>query len=198
MLLYMIRHGESEANATGTHSGWSPVHLTEKGRMQAAETKKYMDRIQIDKLYVSDVLRAQETADVIFPGAERKFIPVAREVNNTSMKGKNKYELTEKYGQLYLDCRKNFNYAPLGIDCESLGHLSGRAKELLKWAEKQTDENICVVSHAGFILAMAGHVLGIEPHSHHLSCSNASVSIFEYKNGAWRLRLWNLAPETAE
>ena len=35
MKLYRIRHGESESNASDTHSGWSPVDLTPKGREQA-------------------------------------------------------------------------------------------------------------------------------------------------------------------
>lgn len=194
MLLYIIRHGESEANAGGYHSGQSSVHLTEKGVRQARAAREFVKDIVFDKLYVSDVLRTQETAEVIFPDLPRTFIPLAREVDNTVMHGKNKAELTEIYGQRYLDCREKFDYAPLGIDCESLAHLSGRAKKLLDWAEKQADERICLVSHAGFIIALAGHVLGIEPHSRALSCDNASVSIFEFNNGKWRMKLWNLAP----
>ena len=195
MLLYIIRHGESEANAGGYHSGQSCVHLTEKGRRQAEKTREFVKDTGFDKLYVSDVLRTQETAEIIFPDMPRTFIPLAREVNNTAMHGKNKFDMTETFGQLYLDCREKFDYAPLGIGCESLAHLSGRAKKLLEWAEKQQDERICIVSHAGFIVALAGHVLGIGPHSRALSCDNASVSVFEYKNGSWRIKLWNLAPE---
>lgn len=195
MLLYMIRHGESEANAGGYHSGQSCVHLTERGRRQAAATREIIKGISFDRLYVSDVLRTQETAEIIFPDMERTFIPLAREVDNTVMHGKTKEDMTKIYGQMYLDCRKKFDYAPLGIDCESLAHLSGRAGKLLSWAEKQEDARICVVSHAGFILAAAGHVLGIEPHSHHLSCDNASVSAFEFKNGKWKIKLWNLASD---
>ena len=194
MIVYMIRHGESEANAGGFHSGWSCVHLTEKGRAQAKAAREIVKGITFDRLYVSDVLRAQETADLVFPGADRTFIPLAREVNNTAMHGKNKRDLTEIYGQKYLDCREKFDYAPLGLDCESLSHLSMRAKMFLEWACKQENQLIAVVSHAGFIMAAAGHVLGIEPHSKSLSCDNASVSAFEYKNGTWRMKLWNAAP----
>ena len=32
MELYVIRHGESEANAGGYFAGWAQVSLTEKGR----------------------------------------------------------------------------------------------------------------------------------------------------------------------
>ena len=74
MLLYMIRHGESEANAGGYHSGQSCVHLTERGRRQAAATREIIKGISFDRLYVSDVLRTQETAEIIIRhfGYDRK------------------------------------------------------------------------------------------------------------------------------
>lgn len=194
MILYMIRHGESEANAGGYHSGWGCVHLTEKGRIQAEKTRALLKDIPIDELYVSDILRAQETAEIIFPEKDRTFITLAREINTTPFFGKNKEQLTEIYGQKYLDCRKNFDYAPLGVDCESLMHMSMRAEEMLKWAQKKENKSICVVSHAGFITAVAGRVLGIDAHSHALLCENASVCAFEFINGIWKLKLWNLAP----
>lgn len=194
MLLYLIRHGESEANAGGFHSGWSGVHLTEKGRAQAEATREMIANMRFDDVYVSDILRAQETAQIIFPTERRTFIPLAREINNTAMHGKTKKDMTERFGKTYLDCREKFDYAPLGLDCESLAHLSMRAEELLLWAKKQGDKRICIVSHAGFILALAGCVLGIGPHSHALSCSNASVSAFEYKNGFWKIKCWNAVP----
>ncbi|MBQ3079189.1 MAG: histidine phosphatase family protein [Clostridia bacterium] len=196
MELYLIRHGESEANANGTHSGWSPVNLTEKGRNQAAQARKHIEGIHFDRLFVSDILRTQQTADIIFPGVRRTFLPVAREINNTVMHGYNKEQMQAKYGDIYLECRRNFDYSPMGIDCESKAHLSGRAEELLDFAT-QMDENsrICVVTHAGFIMAVAGLVLGIDAHSQALLCNNASVSVFAFKYGMWRLKTWNLRPD---
>ena len=41
MDLYMIRHGESLANFTGTHAGWAPVPLTEKGEAQAEAARRH-------------------------------------------------------------------------------------------------------------------------------------------------------------
>lgn len=196
MILYMIRHGESAANADGTHSGWSCVPLTEKGEIQARAARKSVQGLKIDELYVSDVYRTQQTCDLIFPGRERKFITTAREINNTPLKGMNKEQLTEIYGEIYLKGRENFDHSPLGIGCESLAHLHMRAKEFLKWAEGFDEEKrICVVSHAGFITAVAGCVLDVGPHCRRLTCANASLSAFEFKNGMWRMKLWNREPE---
>lgn len=194
MILYMIRHGESEANARGYHSGWGCVHLTERGRQQAAETGRMIRNLKIDELYASDILRAQETAEIIFPDMERAFIPMAREINTTPLFGKNKAQLTEIYGEKYLKCREKFDYAPLGIDCESFMHVYMRACQLLKWAEQKADKRICVVSHAGFIKAVAARVLEIEPSVSAFSCDNASLSAFEFTDGAWKLKYWNVTP----
>ncbi len=123
MDLYMIRHGESLANFTDTHAGWAPVPLTEKGEAQAEAARRHVRNLTFDRLYVSDVRRAQQTADILFPGVPRTFNTIIREINNTSMRGKTCDDMTALYGERYLACRKNFDYAPLGIDCESGAHM---------------------------------------------------------------------------
>ncbi len=195
MDLYMIRHGESLANFTGTHAGWAPVPLTEKGEAQAEAARRHVQNLTFDRLYVSDVRRAQQTADILFPGVPRTFNTIIREINNTSMRGKTCDEMTALYGERYLACRKNFDYAPLGIDCESGAHMLARAQEFLDFvAADETLARVAAVAHAGFITAMAEVVLGARV-GRQMSCGNASVSIFRYENTRWRLRLWNLTPD---
>ena len=195
MDLYMIRHGESLANFTDTHAGWAPVPLTEKGEAQAAAARRHVQSLTFDRLYVSDVRRAQQTADILFPGVPRTFSTVIREINNTSMRGKTRDEMTALYGERYLACRKDFDYSPLGIDCESGAHMLARAQEFLDLvAAEENLTRVAAVAHAGFITAMAEVVLGARV-GRQMSCGNASVSIFRYENSRWRLRLWNLTPD---
>lgn len=195
MDLYMIRHGESMANFTGTHAGWAPVPLTEKGEAQAAAARRHVQGLTFDRLYVSDVRRAQQTADILFPGVPRTFHTVIREINNTAMRGKTCEEMTVLYGERYLACRERFDYSPLGIDCESNAHMLARAQEFLDLvAAEEGIERVAAVAHAGFITAVAEVVLGAKV-GRHMSCGNASVSLFRFENGRWRLRLWNLTPD---
>ena len=196
MDVYMIRHGESESNADGTHSGWSPVSLTGKGRAQAALTRRRLEGIPFDRLFVSDVLRAQQTADIIFPGMARTFLPIAREMNNTAMRGKTPAEMAALFPALYPVCRAEFDYAPLGMDCESRGHFSARAQTLLDMMASLGNVNrVAVVSHAGLIRATAARILGLSHYTRELMCSNASVSVFHLDESGWRVLLWNLPPE---
>ena len=199
MNLYLIRHGQSTANFDGTHSGWSCVELTEKGRKQALAARKNVEHVKFDKLFVSDVLRTQQTADILFPSMERSFITVARELNNTAMKGKSPAQMTELYGEAYLKCREKFDYTDLHIDCESLQHLLTRAQDFLDMiADMKDAENVAVVSHAGFITSVFARVMGLDYYPRTVICNNLSVNVFEYKNGVWKLKLWNLAPEVEE
>ena len=139
--------------------------------------------------------RAQQTADILFPGVPRTFSTIIREINNTSMRGKTCDDMTALYGERYLACRKNFDYAPLGIDCESGAHMRARAQEFLDLvAAEETLTRVAAVAHAGLITAMAEVVLGARV-GRQMSCGNASVSIFRCENNRWRLRLWNLTPD---
>ena len=63
--LYLIRHGESAANAQPVVSGMrGDAGLTERGRMQAQMLEKRLcaDRLRIDWLYTGTLPRAVETA----------------------------------------------------------------------------------------------------------------------------------------
>ena len=53
MILYIIRHGEPESSG----------HLTEKGRLQAEAVGKRMQKLEIDRIFSSPILRAQQTAE---------------------------------------------------------------------------------------------------------------------------------------
>ncbi len=196
MDVYFIRHGQSTSNVDGTHSGWAPIPLTEVGREQAARTHEMLKGTHFDKLFVSDVHRTQQTADIVFPGMPRTMTSFVREINNTAMRGKSRDEMYALYGELYLKCREDFSYAPLGIDCESVEHLHRRAGEFLKFLEGFSDmERIAVVSHAGFIMAVAANVLEMEKHPRQLVCGNASVSVFRFGKWGWQMRAWSVTPE---
>ena len=67
MKLYMIRHGQTTCNVAGKHQGWGPVSLSEKGFEQARKAKEYVRTVNYDKIFVSDLLRTRQTAEILFP-----------------------------------------------------------------------------------------------------------------------------------
>ena len=65
--IYFVRHGESEANAAKifTHDPNAKYKLTQKGIEQAKFTADFFKKIEIDKIYSSQILRAFQTASYI-------------------------------------------------------------------------------------------------------------------------------------
>jgi len=189
MEVYLIRHGESEANAAGVHSGWSPVRLTARGRDQARETAKLIEGAAFDKIIVSDLPRAQETAEIIFPGREKTLCADIRELDTSPLSGRKVTALKEELGEVYLNARRTFDYGPLG--CESQAAFLRRVRRFFHSMESIECERLAVVSHAGVIRALGSFAMDLPIGRFTLPVSNCSVCVLEYDGAAWRILRWN-------
>ena len=69
MELYVIRHGQSKTNVDRRFGGWAQVPLTEKGMNQARSTHEKLKGIKFDRIISSDLLRAKQTTELVFPAA---------------------------------------------------------------------------------------------------------------------------------
>lgn len=70
MKLYLLRHGESEANVAGVVNDdpSRPVHLTPRGRSQAEAAASGLRGIAFEYAYVSRFPRARQTAEILLAG----------------------------------------------------------------------------------------------------------------------------------
>ena len=77
----MLRHGQSEWNASNQFTGWVDVALTEKGRAEAKRGGELLKEKDIlpDVLYTSLLRRAIQTANIALDEADRLWIPVTRD-----------------------------------------------------------------------------------------------------------------------
>ena len=76
MLLYIVRHGETDWNKAGKVQGRTDIPLNERGRYLAEATAEGMKDVRIDFCYTSPLIRAKETAQIIL--GERE-IPLVEE-----------------------------------------------------------------------------------------------------------------------
>ena len=60
--LLLVRHGETDWNASGRLQGHTDRPLNEYGRRQAAELAERLDTDDVAAIYASDLARARETA----------------------------------------------------------------------------------------------------------------------------------------
>ncbi len=83
-----VRHGLSEANVGGVLVGDTDVPLADEGRIALKEIKETIDFPETDKYFSSNMKRAKETAQILFP--EKKINERAgfRELNFGDLEGK--------------------------------------------------------------------------------------------------------------
>jgi broad specificity phosphatase PhoE len=62
MLLFVIRHGETEGNVRKLYYSQMDLPLTDKGRQQALALRPFLQQYTFDRVYASDLLRAFDTA----------------------------------------------------------------------------------------------------------------------------------------
>jgi broad specificity phosphatase PhoE len=163
MKLFMIRHGESTANAEKIHGQFND-ELTEKGKEQA----KAVTSIQCDKVYSSDVVRALETAKIIFPDREIIIDKRLRERDNGELGG-NKSDFASLLEYL--------NHPTPGA--ESLEDCAVRARSFLKDLPEGTH---CIVAHGIFLRVMIAVIknLNIEEYVVNNRLKNCEVFEVEY------------------
>lgn len=68
MLLYLIRHGETDWNKHGKLQGRTDIPLNDAGRLVAELTREGLKDVAFDVAFTSPLMRAKETAEIILRG----------------------------------------------------------------------------------------------------------------------------------
>ncbi|MDT5036061.1 MAG: 2,3-bisphosphoglycerate-dependent phosphoglycerate mutase, partial [Micromonosporaceae bacterium] len=104
--LVLLRHGESEWNATNLFTGWVDVDLSAKGETEARRGGELLRDHDLlpDVLHTSVLRRAIQTAEITLAVAGRHWIPVRRswrlnERHYGALQGKNNKETLTEYGE---------------------------------------------------------------------------------------------------
>lgn len=125
--LILLRHGQSEWNASNQFTGWVDVDLTEKGEAEAKRGGELLKESGIlpEVVYTSLQRRAIRTANLALDAADRLWIPVVRdwrlnERHYGALQGLNKAETKEKYGNdQFMAWRRSYDTPPPAIEADS-------------------------------------------------------------------------------
>ncbi|HEX7322686.1 MAG TPA: phosphoglyceromutase [Mycobacterium sp.] len=125
--LVLLRHGESEWNASNQFTGWMDVNLTDKGRAEAVRSGELLVEHGLlpDVVHTSLLRRAITTANLALDAADRHWIPVHRswrlnERHYGALQGLNKAETKEKYGEeQFMEWRRSYDTPPPPIEAGS-------------------------------------------------------------------------------
>lgn len=190
MRIYVIRHGQSEANLKMAHAGWAQVPLTEKGIAQAQAVRPRLEELHFDKVIVSDLRRARQTAENALPGYDYTYDWRIRETGVGQLEGKLVSECEEELGESYIVNRQKRDFTAYGG--ENVEMMQARIVSFMDDLTREPeDAQIAVVCHEGAIFCMLCHVLQCLPDRLAARSDNCSVSVFTYKSGSWTLNKWN-------
>lgn len=73
-MLYIIRHGKTDWNARKKIQGWTDIPLNEEGREGAQAAREEYKDVHFDVCYVSPLIRARETAEILLEGRDIPII----------------------------------------------------------------------------------------------------------------------------
>ncbi|MGB3367277.1 MAG: histidine phosphatase family protein [Acidaminobacteraceae bacterium] len=201
MKLYLVRHGESEANMQGIYSGFLDTKLTKKGERQARECYELLKHITFDKVICSDLQRAYKTACIVSAISEEKIIvrEGLREMNFGNWEGlshkqilesdkeyyekwmEDYYKLTTPEGESLNTFYERVNSEFDIIKKEYLFKISDGTPPSLRKGEKEKEKNILVVSHSGVIRALLSkEILASMEGYWKFAIDNCSVTVIEY------------------
>lgn len=188
MKLYFIRHGESEDNLAVRHGGWSQAPLTEKGVNDAKGVRAFLECVPFDKVYTSDLLRTQQTAQNALPQYAYEQTPLLREIHVGSLQGKSIAQCKEMYGDAYKQAWSMLDFVQYGG--ENLTKLCARAAQFLEQVAQSEYACVAAFSHGGLIKAALSCVLQQPIQQSLLQCTNCTVMILEYADGKWEFSGW--------
>ncbi|TMW70598.1 histidine phosphatase family protein [Alteribacter natronophilus] len=150
MIVYLIRHGQSEANEKGIIQGHAEFPLSKLGEMQADFAGEALKDTHLDAIFTSDLGRARKTAEAI--AARHPLEAVSweqiREVGLGPLEGKTRNEMTVAFPDLKID-----SLLTSGIEgAETVENITKRcAKVTEQLTAAYSGKKVALVSHGGFI-----------------------------------------------
>ena len=196
MKIYVIRHGETNANKEGVFQGSSDWPLNEDGIKLAKITGQKMKDIKFDACFSSPLIRAKHTAEILLKESgndiEIQYDDRLKEINAGIYEGKKiwatKPDKKEIPRLLMLLFKYNAFLCGKFKGGESVRQVYKRTQEFLKELSKKNYENVLVSMHGCSMRAMLNMLYdnkfdfwqGNVPY-------NCAVNIIEVKNGEIKL-----------
>ncbi|HSF28991.1 MAG TPA: histidine phosphatase family protein [Candidatus Tectomicrobia bacterium] len=186
--ILLVRHGETDWNASGRIQGHSDTSLNAAGRAQAQRTARRLAREPVRALYSSDLARAFETATVIGEALGLTVLtsPRLRERQYGTWEGLTSAEIQARYPDQFAAWRTRVtDFAPpLG---ETRGQLLTRGlAEIQRIARRHAGEIVVVVTHGGFCYVLINHILGsVDGDRREFTFGNASIHTLEVTGDHW-------------
>ncbi len=180
MTIYLLRHGQTEYNVEKRYQGTRDIPLSDAGRAQLRPAD-----FEPEKVFVSPLSRAVETARILFPNAALETIPDFREMCFGIFEGRN-----------YVEMEHDADYlAWVGEDCmgrcpggESRAEFSARTcaafEQLVERSLREGRQKLVIMAHGGTQMAVMERYA--DPHRDYYSWCAGNAAGFVLDAARWR------------
>ncbi len=148
MKVYLYRHGKTKGNLLRKYIGRTDEPLCEEGK---AELKKNM--IEPRFVYVTPLRRTQQTAEILFPKAERVIVDNLREIDFGDFEGRaylHDLQFDEDY-QKWVDSNCE---GPIPNGEQKCSFSARVVDSFTRLARISTEDPIVLVVHGGTIMSI--------------------------------------------
>lgn len=192
--LYVMRHGETDWNASLRMQGHQDIPLNAAGLAQARAVAPSVATLRPEVVVSSDLQRTLVTAHVIADLIGQPVISDARlrETLLGEWEGLDRDEVEARYpGEWERWRHRGARMAPPGG--ESRVEVAERALTVVDELDAAGHRSALLVTHGGLIVGLTGRLLGL-PEDHWgtlIGVGNCHGAIFHRMGGRWRLRTYN-------
>lgn len=200
--IWLVRHGETQANVEGIFQGQTDSPLNDRGRRQAADVARALGTVHFDRIYASDLSRAADTAGAIagLQGLDVVLDPELRELHYGVLQGVRYDEfrdvlkdhgVADQWGPGIFSAN---GMAPPGG--ESIADLRSRIVRFIQRLDEthppESDQSVLLVAHGGTLLVMLTVLLDLPVSSRQAFVfTNCCVSRVHRAVDSTRLELHN-------
>ena len=192
--IYLVRHGQTAANATNTIQGQSDVPLDETGLLQAELVGKRLRKQHFDVIFSSDLSRAAVTAGSIADGREVIFDRNLREWDLGDWVGLTFDEIKEKFPAEAADFTSGSMDAGVSGG-ESRRQFHDRAGSVMEnIISLYPGKTVLCVTHGGVLRAIFRNIMcDPECHVRMIRTDNTCICCIKYfhTSGKWQIVTWN-------
>ena len=159
--IYLVRHGETDANVEKKYCGQTDVDLNHKGLRDAASIAKVLKNITLDSIVSSDLKRTLKTAELInaYHHLDIELMPDFREINFGKFENLTFEEIGVQYPEekeKMIKEKINYNF----LEGESLKVLHKRVVQAFnRLLKEKENEDLLIVSHGGVIRMILTEIL---------------------------------------
>lgn len=179
--LYVVRHGETDWNATGRIQGHTDIDLNSQGEEQAKVLSEKLQNVKFSAVYSSDLLRAKRTAEIIV--LEKKLAVETTKLLRERNFGHFEGQPTEAYKEIndvLIKLTEQARFFSRDFpDVENDGDLVNRfitfAREV---CVAHVGKNVLIVTHGGVLRSLLIH-LGYFKYKDNLKVINTAYVILK-------------------